>query len=159
MIEIPLANGRGAALIDDGDLALVDGRRWSMASGYARHSELVNGKWVVVFMHRLITGASPDQHVDHANRNRLDNRRANLRFATRSQNGANRKVSRNNTSGYVGVGRRRDSGKWQARLCVEGTRLHLGIFHDVADAARAYDAAALEHFGEFAALNFPESVR
>lgn len=109
-----------------------------------------------ILMHRLITGAAPGQEVDHVNRDGLDNRRANLRVATRSQQIANQDIRLDNTSGYRGVSWRRDSRRWQAQLTVNGKWRGLGCYDDPEDAARAYDAAAREHFGEFAVLNFPD---
>lgn len=64
-----------------------------------------------------------------------------------------------NTSGYKGVGWSRASGKWRAYIQVDGRQVHLGLHLDPLDAARVYDAAALEHFGEYARLNFPGGAR
>ena len=95
-----------------------------------------------------------DDIVDHINQDPLDNRRQNLRLATRSQNAANLGPYANNTSGYKGVDFNR--GKWRARITQDGVRYFLGTFDTAEDAARAYDQKALELFGEFASLNFSE---
>ena len=97
-----------------------------------------------------------DDIVDHINHNGLDNRRPNLRLATRSQNAANLGPYANNTSGYKGVDFNR--GKWRARIREGGVRYFLGYFETAEDAARAYDTKAHELFGEFASLNFPEEA-
>lgn len=102
-----------------------------------------------VYMHSVLTGA---KQTDHKNRNTLDNRRVNLRPSTSSQNGGNREKQANNSSGYKGVFRN-DFG-WMAKIAVSHKQIYLGQFRDKESAARAYDAAALEHFGEFARLNF-----
>ena len=94
--------------------------------------------------------------VDHINRDRLDNRRANLRMATNAQNQANVTKRQGMTSRYKGVSRHTATGRWQARISVEGKQMHLGYFAHEADAARAYDARAREVFGVFAQANFPE---
>ena len=92
--------------------------------------------------------------VDHINHDPLDNHRHNLRLATRSQNAANVGPYANNTSGYKGVDF--NQGKWRARITQHGKRHFLGTFDTAEEAARAYDSKALELFGEFASLNFPE---
>ncbi|PWC54682.1 hypothetical protein TSA6c_00105 [Azospirillum sp. TSA6c] len=104
--------------------------------------------------HRLaflwMTGNWPDKQVDHINRDRVDNRWGNLRLANSSQNLANRPLNRNNTSGVKGVCWDRRDEKWSARIRANGKRRFLGCFSDINDAAAAYDAAAKQHFGDFA---------
>ena len=98
-----------------------------------------------------------DQMTDHVNGNGLDNRRVNLRPATRSQNGGNRRKAVATGSRFKGVtpyiGH---PGRWLAYITLNKSKRHLGIFDDEAVAGRAYDDAARSLFGEFAALNFPE---
>lgn len=105
-----------------------------------------------VSMHTFLTGWAM---VDHRNGNGLDNRRANLREATVSSNAMNRRRRSDNSSGFKGVSLRKSNGKWRASVSVGGSRKWLGEFPSALEAARAYDAAALEHYGEFARLNFP----
>ena len=88
--------------------------------------------------------------VDHENTIRSDNRICNLRPATYSQNAANSKLSKRNTSGYKGVSLDGESGKWRAIIRVSGEHFSLGRFTDIKDAAVAYRSAAVHHFGEFA---------
>lgn len=92
---------------------------------------------------------------DHIDRNGLNNRRDNLRPATRGQNGVNVGLRPDNASGFKGVSVHKASGKWQAGIRVDGKRSHLGLYGSPAEAAAAYDRAALKHFGLFADLNFP----
>jgi hypothetical protein len=89
--------------------------------------------------------------IDHANGNPLDNRRLNLRFATRMQQCQNRGVPQGNTSKYKGVHLHR--GKWLARIGHNRRRITLGWFADREDAAKAYNQAALKLHGRFARLN------
>jgi len=89
--------------------------------------------------------------VDHQNRNGLDNQRHNLREATHAQNMQNKLPEKRNTSGYKGVWPH--NGHWRSGIKVNGQRIHLGVFTDPIEAARAYDEAAIEHFGEFACTN------
>ena len=97
----------------------------------------------------------PGHSVDHANRDTLDNRLENLRLATASGQRLNASMRSDNRSGYRGVNWHRGSNKWVAQVVDDGRRRALGYFTAVEDAARAYDAFAIEHYGEFAVLNFP----
>lgn len=151
--EIELSLGK-VALIDAEDLPLVDHHNW-----YAAH---INGKYWYAFsttmpisaMSRLILGATKGQLVDHINRDTLDNRRCNLRFATRSQNSANAvKQRKPRSSRYKGVSWCKQHRKWLATIQVNGTPRRLGLFETEQAAAQAYNTAALEGFGEFAHLN------
>ncbi|MCK5643692.1 MAG: HNH endonuclease, partial [Gammaproteobacteria bacterium] len=92
--------------------------------------------------------------IDHANRNRLDNRKENLRQCTPSQNKWNIGKRGNNTSGYKGVCWKKDKQKWVACIRKDHKVTWLGHFKDKIKAAKAYDKAALELHGQFAVLNF-----
>lgn len=96
------------------------------------------------------------EFVDHLDRDPLNNQRDNLRLASRSQNGANRNIRKNSLSGYKGVSWHKTAKKWTAKLTLNGKLIHLGYFDDPIDAAKAYDQAAREYFGEFAVTNFTE---
>lgn len=106
--------------------------------------------------HRLIYlyhhGVLPKQ-IDHIDRNPMNNRIANLRPCTTSQNQANQNHQRGNSSQWRGVSWREKWGKWVAQIAVNKKKMHLGHFDYECDAAMAYNEAALEHFGEFAHLN------
>jgi hypothetical protein len=101
-----------------------------------------------IYMHTALTN---NPQTDHISRDTLDNRRANLRCATSSKNGANRIKQRNNTTGFKGVFR--NGSGWMAKIAVNGTQIYLGQFHSPTEAALAYNKAAVKHFGEFARLN------
>lgn len=167
-MNVELANG-GFTQIDDADWPLVSPyvwrhytkRRLGSSVTYADARVTTNGKWGYLQMHRLILGLSdPRVQVDHRNRDGLDNRRANLRVATNSQNHANQDKPITNTSGYKGVSRNRTNKlhPWFAQIGVNRKQLYLGCFSTPAEAALAYDRAALQHFGEFARLNFPPTA-
>ena len=156
--QIPLTKG-AFALVDDADYdRLVAIGRWSLSSkGYAVHwFRDASGKRKCLYMHRVIVHAPPHLQVDHINHKRLDNRRDNLRFATRSQNNAARRTLKSNTSGYTGVNRNR--AKWEARIKYQNRRIFLGSYASPEDAALAYDYAARLLFEAFARPNFPELV-
>lgn len=152
MPEIQLTRGL-VARVDDADLAAVlAGGPWNAHKNkrafYARHRIDVHRS---VFMHTFLTGWPL---VDHINGDGLDNRRANLRPATASQNCGNRpQLNDNNTSGFKGVTRHRSS-RWIARCA----GVHVGVFDTAEDAALAYDAAAIARWGEFARPNFPREI-
>lgn len=104
-------------------------------------------------LHRIVMGNPVGLDVDHINGSRLDNTRANLRAVTRQQNMMNMGPRANKASRFKGVGLHA-VGKWNARITAGGKNLHLGMFDSEEDAARAYDAAATQHYGQFARLNF-----
>lgn len=158
---IPLhgKNGEGKFVkVDFEDYERLVAWSWSLSTGYAVRSEIIRGKRIVVRMHREITGALPEQFVDHANMERLDNRRINLRLCTREQNQANKK-SQGGRSCFKGVTWSPRCGRWQASLRFEGKRLFLGRYKNEADAAKAYDMAARHYCGEFARTNFEGSEK
>lgn len=101
-----------------------------------------------------MTGEWPDGDVDHINRDKLDDRWSNLRLATRSQNMANVALRSNSTSGFIGVTFDKARGKWRAQIRIDGRKVNLGRYATAEEAARVYDAAAVDSFGGFAQLNF-----
>lgn len=158
MIRHAMSCGR-VALLDDRDAGLLDLGTWCVL-----RSDQIDDRFYVhafiggrtVYLHRLILHAPPGITVDHRNGDGLDNQRSNLRFASRGQNNANRKVR--NSTGFRGVekiGRRFSASISQPRTPGVGKALRLGRFDSAEEAARAYDAAAVDRFGEFARLNFP----
>jgi hypothetical protein len=153
-VHLELAQGI-QVLIDDQDVDLVAKYTWHHAkpqrnTTYAiRWLRSPDGRWTTQRMHTLITGWAL---VDHRNGNGLDNRRSNLRAATSSQNQHN-SLSRRGTSIYKGVSWH--IGRWAAEIMVQRQKVRLGRFRDEVAAALAYDAAAREYVGEYAALNFP----
>jgi|SRR6266850_4821873 len=100
-----------------------------------------------VYAHRLITGFS---EVDHENHDGLDNRRDNLRLASRSQNIVNCRVRSRNTSGYTGVSWDKRHRKWEAYYSSNNKKVSLGLFSEILDAAEARFKAVTKEYGEFA---------
>jgi len=154
MQRIPLHNRDGDvvayALVDDEDYEWLSQHKWSAnPDGYAL-SRLGTTHGPLVRMHRLILSCKND--VDHINGNRLDNRRQNLRPATRAQNSANQRP-RGGSSKFKGVSWHKKAGKWMAYIMVNYKRVYLGLHVVEEDAARAYDIAAMRLFGEFALTN------
>lgn len=156
--ELPLTRGQ-VALVDaeDYDRCVVRGSwqlRLAKHTMYATRWMTRNGRNVAEQLHAFLTGWPL---VDHINGNGLDNRRCNLRPANYSQNGGNRRVHKATLSGFKGVTLHAQSGRWRARINAGDRLRSLGLYADPAEAARAYDRAATEVFGEYALLNFPEA--
>lgn len=151
-------------LIDEADLPLiVDGTgRWCAYQGtstvYCRRGRYIARVRRGQDAHRVITGVADRRiNVDHENHNGLDNRRSNLRPSTCSQNHANTFGQSRRASQFKGVTPHHSRG-WCAQITVNRQRIYLGYFTEPADAAKAYDAAAIQHFGQFARINFPEAA-
>ena len=103
--------------------------------------------------HRLaflyVTGEFPVNDVDHINCDKSDNRWVNLREATRQQNVHNTGIRGDNTSGKKGVYWHSTRGKWVAQVQLSGERIHLGLFKDIVDAAKAYDDFVIKNHKHF----------
>lgn len=151
---IALTQGKFAK-VDIADLPLVAVHLWSVVNGYVCRS-LPRPSKKMVKMHRSILGLTdPNVKVDHINHDTLDNRRINMRLATNTQNVCHAR-SKVGTSRFKGVSWNMRRGRWMAGIMVNRKHKYLGLFEDEELAARAYDAAALIHFGEFAYVNFKE---
>lgn len=146
---IPLTKGQ-AATVDWADDGRVSAHKWSFGPRYAfrRVGGRINGK--SIYMHRFIISTPANMLTDHANRNRLDNRRRNLRACNRSQNATNSaKRSDGQSSRFKGVSWHSGKQKW----CVYVGSEFVGRYSDEFEAAKAYNVVALKKFGEFALLN------
>lgn len=158
-MTVALGRSGLVALVDDEDYALVSQYRWFVRHGnnrivYARRRLSASEspqRQRDQFMHVLIMGTVGVDHLDH---NGLNNQRANLRLATAAQQAGNRRATRG-ASRFKGVDRDRSRRLWRAQIRQNGRTVTLGRFLSEEEAARAYDVAAVETFGEFAHLNFP----
>jgi len=105
--------------------------------------------YTAILMHRLVMNCPDDMETDHIFHNRYDNRKEFLRIVTRSQNGMNRALQSNNTSGITGVIWRKDKEKWNAQIFINKKRVHLGYFDDFDEAVKVRKEAELKYFGEY----------
>lgn len=151
MKEIELTRGR-VAQVDDEDYDALIKFSW-------RADEVRPGYWYAVtgtkrvYMHRLLLRAPKGKQVDHKDHDGLNNQRSNIRLCTDAQNQGNRRLDKDNTSGYKGVHWHPSNKKWIA-VIGKGPQKHIGSYDSPEEAARAYDKAALKRWGEFAKLNF-----
>lgn len=143
------ANICGYAKIDLADVERVKQCAWSKATkGYVYCNKLK------VYLHVFLLGKKDGLQIDHINRDRLDNRKSNLRRVTQGQNSRNSKIHIDNRSGYKGVHFDEGTNKFRSRIYVDGKSIHLGVFHNAKDAALAYDDAARKHYGQYSNTNF-----
>lgn len=140
------------AYVDAADYEWLSQWKWRMQGGYAVRYE----KKKLIYMHRQIMDAPKGKVVDHKNRNRLDNTRINLRICTHAENTQNARKIQGTHSCFKGVSYRKERDKYFAQIYQNGDQIYLGLFAQETDAARAYDCKAVELFGEFARVNFPE---
>ena len=155
MKEIISNKGR-IALVDDDDYERLNGYKWyNSTDGYIQRSiKKSNEKWMIWMIHWDVIGKPIDgQQVDHRDGNKLNNCRSNLRICSNAENGMNRGMNKNNSTGYKGVKWNNASNKWIALIRTNGKQMYLGSFNDKIDAALAYNDGAKKYHGEFAQLN------
>lgn len=149
------------AIVDAADFEMLSQWSWcaqrSSSGGpfYANRRRKVSpGKWGLMGMHRLLLGLEYGDRrcADHINMNTLDNRRSNLRIASRSQNSMNTGPRATNTSGHKGVCWDEFGKSWKAVIGVNGKAIYIGRFRVLDAAVAAYGAAAKHYHGEFARL-------
>lgn len=152
--EVPLTRGF-VAIVDGEDFPIVAGHSWCYIKAKKARTGYACGS--AGLMHRLILGAPAHLECDHIDGDGLNNRRSNLRLATKAENGRNRKVlCIPKASRFKGVWWEKRRNRWKARITVDSKSIDLGSFRVEEDAAIAYDRAAVRYFGEFARLNFAE---
>lgn len=158
-VRIPLGRGR-VALIDAADYPLVSDYRWHATFRENRcyaiaHIPGTGHDGRKILLHRLIMDAKRGDIVDHISGDCCDNRRANLRMATGTQNNANVPKHLGSTSRYKGVSQEQRCFRWVATIQSQRCHCHLGTFATEQEAARAYDRAAIALWDDFALTNFP----
>ena len=154
MKEIKLSQGQ-VALVDDEYYEFLNQWKWYAYKGINDVFYVARSiKRVQIKMHREILGLTLfEERGDHIDHNGLNNQRGNLRKCTHQQNCKNRSSAKGSSSKYLGVHWKKQINKWNARVVVCNKLKHLGYFTNEADAAKAYNDAAIKYHGEFANLN------
>ena len=170
-------------IVDDEDYEKVMERKWYVwESGSGKHYAMSGCRYRSV--HRAVMNDPKGFDIDHINSDPLDNRKENLRVCTRAQNAQNRPVRKDSASGYKGVYEikkpqrhkyTKKSGQVTYHESMPKKRFYayignpeattktprsikLGYFHTAKEAAECYDRKAIEIYGEFAQVNFPEKM-
>ena len=153
MKRIPLSQGK-FAIVDDEDFEELSKFKWFVGgTEYAARNIHTPGRSPsAVLMHRVIAKTPHGMYTDHVNRDKLDNRRSNLRVCTQSENMYNKIIQSNSTTGFKGVNECKDKRvkRFRASLRAAKKTFHLGHFKTPEEAFAPYCKAAREHFGEFA---------
>lgn len=148
--------GGHTVLIDHEDFAFLSRFNWSIKRDkntfYAITNVVIGGKQTSVSMHRLISGLVSSE-IDHKDRNGLNNRKINLRFATKAENQRNR--MRQNSTGYRGVYKTAE-GSFSAQIQIDGVKIHKHGFKTAEEAAGEYDKLSVQYHGDFGIRNFKD---
>lgn len=158
MKELKLANSTKVTVVDDEDYDRLIQFRWAITGKNKTSVYRFFKKFYRSYGRALaneIMGVF-DVTYDHKDRDGFNNQKENLRVASLSENGANRRKTKTYTSKYNGVSFNSQMNKWKSGIKKHNKDFHLGYFDTEEEAARAYDIKALEFFGEFACVNFPK---
>lgn len=137
---IPLTQGK-FAIVDEEDFDSINKYKWCIHSGgYAFRHDSITKKWV--FLHHFLLNAGYRKKCDHINRDKLDNRKSNLREATTIQNAYNQLVRINNKLGVKGVCWNKKCKKYQAQITLNGKNISLGYYDTINEASLAYIVAS-----------------
>ncbi len=150
--EIPLTRGMYTT-VDADDYNYLSQWKWNACKGRNTYYAVRMYGREMIMMHRVILNTPSEMGVDHLYHNGLNNQRGNVRNCTNSQNTQNMIRSQ-----YQGVSWNKNEQKYTSKIGFQRKRFHLGYFHDPIDAAKAYDRAAKNLFGEFCKTNFPTDL-
>lgn len=163
--RIPVGEGGSVALVDNEDYEFLSQFVWTLiewrGKQYAKRKQRLSDdpypEYGTISMHSLILSGAVE--VDHIDGNGLNNQRSNLREVTHAQNIQNQKVQRRSKTGYRGVtyfpncGQWKRKKPWRARIKVDGYDRTIGYYSTPEEAAKAWNEAALDAWGEYARLN------
>lgn len=149
MKEIKPTNSKIMVLVDNEDFEYLSQWNWQITTkGYIVRKQ--SGKYI--WMHRVIMNTPSGMDTDHINGIRHDNRRSNLRVCTKAENMRNRKVQKNNKSGFRGVHQKSRDNLWYAQIKINGIQKYLGVFKNPEEASAVYEKEAEKEYGEFRRL-------
>jgi len=151
---IPLTQGQ-VALVDDADYEYLNRFKWYANKICRTYYAVRNVRRGKILMHRAILDAPDGLEVDHINGDGLDNRRLNIRLCSHSENDRSQRLHHRNKTGFKGVFFYKNNSKnpYGVQIALNRKTIRLGYYPTAKAAARAYDAAALKHHGEFALTN------
>jgi len=151
--KIKLTRGK-LALIDNEDFEYLNQWKWHWDGEYAARTIKFNGITHKITMHRLILNNIPKgKESDHINRDKLDNRRNNLRIVSNAENQMNKNLQKNNRSGVRGICWYGKYDKWQTRIGFGGKKMFLGYFSNIKDAIEIYNTTSKKLYGKFTYIN------
>ena len=128
MKKIKLTKNK-VTLVDDEDFDWINQWKWGVSShGYAMRRRVGEQ---IIYLHRIVNKTPIGFVTDHINRNKLDNRKCNLRIADMRINSINRGEQENNTSGKKGVSWNKQHGRWESYIWLLGKKIHLGLFSNL----------------------------
>lgn len=148
---LPVKGTRKCVKVDPDVLSKAVRRSWHLHQGYPATTLGSGKKSYKLYLHRFVMRASTGTLVDHKNGDPLDNRRENLRLASKGENTINTGPLSTNGTGFKGVSKR--GNRFRAFVHKDGKTIFLGSFVKAKDAACAYNRGAKKHFGKFAKLN------
>lgn len=135
------------AIVDDEDYLYLTSFYWHIdGKGYVRRNDNTTNPRSTIRMHQQVLPPKEGFQIDHINRNKLDNRKCNLRHVTLNEQARNVGARKNNSSGHKGVGWFPRYNKWRAYITCEGKPRTLGYFNNVEDAVVARRKAEIEMF-------------
>ena len=148
-------------LIDAIDHEWLSQWKWHICHDYAVRNQRaidvgghLNRK--LIYLHKFIINPPENMEVDHINKDRMDNRRCNLRMATHSQNQMNTRKIAGCSSKYRGVSWHKASKKWRVQIQVNRQKIIIGDFLSDTHAALEYNKMAKKYFGDFVTINIIE---
>ena len=138
-------------IFDLEDYGLIKDYFWNINNmGYVYCLVWKGNKCKNLFLHKLVMNCPNNKQVDHINRDKLNNRKSNLRICMAKENYRNRGANSRNTSGVIGVCFDKKSNKWKSQIWVDGKSIYLGTYEDKNEAIKVRLAAEKKYFGEFA---------
>jgi len=143
-----------SSFIDLEDVEKIEKYKWCLFKSKGKKAYVtttINDTFLL--LHRLLMNATEEIKIDHIDRNPLNNRKINLRYCTIHQNNMNLSISKNNTSGVVGVCWHSQVNKWRAYIMLDRQQINLGLFINFDEAVKVRKEAEIKYFGEFAPVN------